>query len=142
MLELSGRTEGSAGGKCRNILRELYYAKPGSGEAGCISQRRLTSSCYFCSLPPWNSIVLCVFLSLIIVPFVIQRRCCYLDYTGQTKKEHEYGSLAKTGDMKRNVSLCRFVPNKSHIECKGIEFGSVRRDAFDQHELRHPATKD
>jgi len=71
MLELSGRTESSAGGKYRNILRELRYVKRAAGEAGCISYRRLSSSCYFCSLPPWNSLLHCVFLSLIIISFVI-----------------------------------------------------------------------
>jgi hypothetical protein len=37
MLELSGRTGGSAGGKYRNILRELRYVKRAAVEAGCIS---------------------------------------------------------------------------------------------------------
>jgi len=74
MLELSGRTEGSAGGKYRNILRELCYVERAAGEAGCISYRRLSSSCCFCSLPPWNSLLRCVFLSLYYYYYII----CYL----------------------------------------------------------------
>ena len=38
-------------------------------------------------------------------------------------------------NMKRNMSLCCFVHNKSHIECTGIAFGPVRRDAVDHQAL-------
>jgi len=41
----------------------------------------------------------------------------------------------KLENMKRNVSICRFVHNASNTECTGIEFGPVRRDAVDQEEL-------
>jgi hypothetical protein len=44
----------------------------------------------------------------------------------------------KLENMKRNLSFCRFIHNKSHIECTVIEFGPVRRDAVEQEELWQP----
>jgi len=66
MLELSGRTEDSAGGKYRNILRELRYVKRAAGEAGCISYRRLPSSCYFCPYLPGTLFSIVYFLVLLL----------------------------------------------------------------------------
>jgi len=41
----------------------------------------------------------------------------------------------KLENMKINVSFCRIVHKKSHIECTSIEFGPLRRDADDQQDL-------
>ena len=72
MLELSGKTEGSAGGKYRNILRELRCVKRAAGKAGCISYRRLSSSCYFCSFSIVYFLVLLLYHLLFSDAAIIQ----------------------------------------------------------------------